>query len=145
MRRIYGETVIERRALLFIISVFFIILFWGEGCIALGAVGLVNSELSIKVEKKSVVPCYIYSSSINQITSQFKLIFFLFQTFKNVYHQVLSREHTRPANCPGARFSKVPQTFRVRKAICETANRMFWKADLLTCFQGNKKKNDCEV
>ena len=42
---------------------------------------------------------------------------------------------------PGARFSKVPKTFRARKAICETANRLFWKADLLTCFQGNKKQN----
>ena len=45
----------------------------------------------------------------------------------------------------GARFSKVPKTLRVRKAICETANRLFCKGDLLTCFQGNKKKNDCEV
>ena len=41
---------------------------------------------------------------------------------------------------PGARFSKVPKTFRARKAICEIANHLFWKADLLTCFQGNKKK-----
>ena len=31
---------------------------------------------------------------------------------------------------PGARFSKVPKTFRVRIAICETANHLFWKADL---------------
>ena len=46
---------------------------------------------------------------------------------------------------PGARFSKVPKTFRARKAICETANRLFWRAYLLTCFQGNKKKNNCEV
>ena len=40
----------------------------------------------------------------------------------------------------GARFSKVPITFRARKAICETANCVFWKADLLTCLSGNKKK-----
>ena len=33
---------------------------------------------------------------------------------------------------PWARFSKVPKTFRARKAICETVNRLFWKADLLT-------------
>ena len=46
---------------------------------------------------------------------------------------------------PGARFLKVPKTFRARKAICEIANRLFWKADLLTCFQGNKKKNNCEL
>ena len=44
-----------------------------------------------------------------------------------------------------ARFSKVPNTFRARKAICEIANRLFWKSDLLTCFQGNKNKNNCEV
>ena len=47
--------------------------------------------------------------------------------------------------CPGARFSKVPKTFRALKAICEIANRLFWKSDLLTCFQGNKNKNNCEV
>ena len=45
----------------------------------------------------------------------------------------------------GARFSKVPKTFPARKAICEIANRLFWKADLLTCFQGNKMKINCEV
>ena len=46
---------------------------------------------------------------------------------------------------PGARFSKVPKTFQARKAICETVNRLFWKADVLTFFQGNKKQTDCEV
>ena len=46
---------------------------------------------------------------------------------------------------PGARFSEVSKTFRARKAICETANPLFWKADPLTCFQGNKKQADCEV
>ena len=38
-----------------------------------------------------------------------------------------------------------PVSRRARKAICGTANPLFWKADLLTCFQGNKKQNDCEV
>ena len=46
---------------------------------------------------------------------------------------------------PWARFSKVSKTFRARKAIFEIVNRLFWKADLLTCFQGNKKKKKCEV
>ena len=41
---------------------------------------------------------------------------------------------------PGARFSKVPITFRARKAICETANRLFWKAGILTCFKGKQKE-----
>ena len=50
-----------------------------------------------------------------------------------------------PRMIPGARFSKVPKTIRARKAICEIVNRLFKKADLLTCFQGNKKKNNCEV
>ena len=36
---------------------------------------------------------------------------------------------------PGARFWKVLRTFRGRKAIFEIANRSFWKADPLTCFQ----------
>ena len=37
---------------------------------------------------------------------------------------------------PGDRFSKLLNTFRAPKAICEIANCLFWKADLLTCFQG---------
>ena len=45
----------------------------------------------------------------------------------------------------GARFSKDRKTFRARKAMCEIVNHLFWKADLLTCFQGNKKKNNYEV
>ena len=56
-------------------------------------------------------------------------------------HQLNLRTSSRP----GARFSKVPKSFRARKAICEIANRLFWKSDLLTCFQGNKNKNNCEV
>ena len=35
---------------------------------------------------------------------------------------------------PGARFSKVLRTFRAWKASCQTAIRLFWKADLFTCF-----------
>ena len=46
---------------------------------------------------------------------------------------------------PVTRFSKVLKTFRARKAICEPANRLFRKADLLRFFQGNKKQTDCEV
>ena len=45
-----------------------------------------------------------------------------------------------PANRAGARFSNVPKTFRARKAICEIANRLFWKADLLTCFKVTKRE-----
>ena len=62
------------------------------------------------------------------------------------YLTPVSTNHaSSPEPGPVARFSKVPKTFRVRKAICETGNRLLWKADLLTCFQGNKKQNDCEV
>ena len=50
-----------------------------------------------------------------------------------------------PGSGPGARFSKVLKTLRARIAISEIGNRLFGKADLLTCFQGNKKKNNCEV
>ena len=38
---------------------------------------------------------------------------------------------------PGARFSKVPKTFRVRKAIRKTPNRLFCKAGLFICYKGN--------
>ena len=66
----------------------------------------------------------------------------LFSKRRQLCH--FSGVYIRPCLCctnrrrlvPGARFSKVPKTFRARKAICETANRLFWKADLLTCFQG---------
>ena len=52
--------------------------------------------------------------------------------------------HPGFTTCSGARFSKVPKTFQTRKAICEAANHLFWKVDILTRFQGNKKQNDCE-
>ena len=53
---------------------------------------------------------------------------------------VLDSGSSGPGSGPGALFSKVPKTFRAQKAICEIANHLFWKADLLTCFRGNKKK-----
>ena len=45
----------------------------------------------------------------------------------------------------GARFSKVPRTFRARKAIRKTTTYLFCKAGLLICFKGNKNKNNCKV
>ena len=42
-------------------------------------------------------------------------------------------------------FSDLGPVSRKSKAICENANSLFWKTDLLTYFQDNKKKNDCEV
>ena len=74
-----------------------------------------------------------------------KFLYFVF--LKVVVHASFNFAHKSDITVkrPGARFSKVPKTFRDRKAICEIANRLFWKAGLLTCFQGNKKKNNCEV
>ena len=41
-------------------------------------------------------------------------------------------------SCGQVLFSNLgPVSRKSRKAICETANRLFWKADLLKCFQGN--------
>ena len=57
----------------------------------------------------------------------------------------LLRDISRTRKRPGTRFSKVTKTFRARKAICEPVNRLFRKADLLKCFQGNKKQTNCEV
>ena len=55
--------------------------------------------------------------------------------------------HLLWATGPEARFSKVPKTFffgpKSHFRNCQPL--VFWKTDLLTCFQGNKKKNDCQV
>ena len=64
---------------------------------------------------------------------------------QSVVELTRGQRETTPGQRPGARFSKVPITFRARQAICETGNRLFGKADLKTCFKGNKKKNYCEV
>ena len=42
---------------------------------------------------------------------------------------------------PGARFSKVPKTFRARRAIRKTSICLFCKADLFICCNGNKNQN----
>ena len=46
---------------------------------------------------------------------------------------------------PGARFSKVPKTFRARKAIRKTTTCLLCKAGLFICCKGNKNKNNCKV
>ena len=47
----------------------------------------------------------------------------------------------------GAYFSKAPRTatFRVPKASCQTAIRLFWRGHLLTCFWCKQDQEDCEV
>ena len=46
---------------------------------------------------------------------------------------------------PGARFSKVPKTFRFRKAIRKTPTRLFCKAGLFICCEGDKNHDNCKV
>ena len=46
---------------------------------------------------------------------------------------------------PGARFSKVPRTFRARKAIRNSTTCLFCKPGLFICCKGNKNKNNFEV
>ena len=55
----------------------------------------------------------------------------------SVHHVSLSRY--------GARFSKVPRTFRARKAIRKTTTCLFCKAGLSICCNGDKNKNNCKV
>ena len=50
-----------------------------------------------------------------------------------------------PVLWPGARFSKVPRTFRARKTIRKTTTCLFCKAGLLICCKGNKNKKNCKV
>ena len=45
----------------------------------------------------------------------------------------------------GARFSKVPRTFRARKAIRKITTCLFCKAGLFICCKGNKSKNNGKV
>ena len=45
----------------------------------------------------------------------------------------------------GARFSKVPRTFRARKAIRKITTCLFCKAELFTRCKGNKNKNNGKV
>ena len=45
----------------------------------------------------------------------------------------------------GARFSKVPRTFRAQKAICKSTTCLFCKAGLFICCKGNKNNNNCKV
>ena len=46
---------------------------------------------------------------------------------------------------PGGRFSKVPRTFRTRKAIRKTTTCLFCKTGLLICCKRNKNKNNYKV
>ena len=46
---------------------------------------------------------------------------------------------------PWARFSKVPKTFRARKAICKTTTCLFCKAGLFIRCKGNKNQNNRKV
>ena len=45
----------------------------------------------------------------------------------------------------GARFSRVPTTFRARKATLKTTTCLFCKAGLLIGCKGNKSKDNCKV
>ena len=47
--------------------------------------------------------------------------------------------------CSGASFSKVPKTFRVRKALSKTLTHLFCEASLFICCKGNKNKNNYKV
>ena len=46
---------------------------------------------------------------------------------------------------PFGRFSKVPRTFRDRKAIRKSTTYLFCKAGLFICCKGNKNENNCKV
>ena len=54
-------------------------------------------------------------------------------------------EHSVRVSAPGARFSKVPRTFRARKAIRKTQTCLFCKAGLFMCCKGYKNENTNEV
>ena len=57
-------------------------------------------------------------------------------TFESLKHEDWGP--CRVGKKPEARFSKVPKTFRARKAIRKTATRLFCEAVFFVCCKGNK-------
>ena len=60
-------------------------------------------------------------------------------------HCILIKKIASIFQSSGARFSKVPGTFRARKASRKTMTCLFCKACLFICCKGNKNKNNCKV
>ena len=58
---------------------------------------------------------------------------------------ILPNDSRTCSTIPGARYSKVPRTFRARKAIRKITTCLFCKADLFTCCKGNKNRNNGKV
>ena len=54
-----------------------------------------------------------------------------------VFNAGLALTMPRATRAKKGPFLESPENFSGTKAICETDNRLFWKADLLTCFRGN--------
>ena len=69
---------------------------------------------------------------------------FVLKIQRELYHPKCGRKVSRLSR-NGPCFSKISRTFRARKASCQTAIRLFWKADLWTCFYCKKNQEDCEV
>ena len=70
----------------------------------------------------------------------------------NVFQLNMQRDSCHPKSfgtfekrAPGICFTKVSKTFRYRKASCQIAICVFWKAALLTCFECKKNQEDCEI
>ena len=62
-----------------------------------------------------------------------------------VWWLLLVRGISNTKSILGPRFSKVPRTFRARKAIRKSTTCLFCKAGLFMCCKGNKNKNNCKV
>ena len=61
---------------------------------------------------------HISTRSCLRVTAAFKLVGFYTYTFSTI--SIAANTGT-----PGVRFSKIPRTFRARKASCQTAIRLF--------------------
>ena len=70
---------------------------------------------------------------------------------KDIFSKIMPKTnkiHQHPqyySQDPGARFSKVPRTFRAQKAIHKTATCLFCRAGLFICCNRNKNNNKCKV
>ena len=86
---------------------------------------------------------FILSQRRGPKPSNFKVLL-IFLTLKT-WLKVSFSEQTDCSLTTGAHFSKVPRTFRARKAIRKTTTCLFCKAGLLICCKGNKNNNKGKV
>ena len=104
-------------------------------------VTLATARLSVKVKSalhfRLAMRKKIHSNNVHNHVKKFR--------WRKEKQTKVSVGSLRSCLCPGTCFSRVPKTFWTRTASCQNAIRLFWKANLLTCFQCERSQKDSEV